>query len=195
MKFTLLLSAAFALGIALGMAIVLSRVQKAINASPWETPRTPFIAALRREGERAAYEGHGQSWTSPVRARSMPPVTLLESFTMWSGVALFEHGDRVMPDGTRAGYAEAARRAIEGLRAACVALHDAADLLRQFGQTLPFDQHRELRNRNMDAVIRVERALGFDQADAIRDDARRDSSLAGDTHASSTGQRDLWVAQ
>jgi len=78
MKFTLLLSAAFALGIALGMAIVLSRVQKAINASPWETPRTPFIAALRREGERAAYEGHGQSWTSPVRARSMPPVTLLE---------------------------------------------------------------------------------------------------------------------
>jgi len=195
MPLTFLLTTVFALGVVLGIVLAYRRVQKTIDASPWETPRTHFIAGLRREGQRAAFDVDGQLTGASAPVGALAPVAVLDSFTIWSGVALFESGARVLPDGTHVGYFDAVRFTTDALRSACVSLHDAAELLRQTSDALPYEQFREYRRRNMDAVIRVDRALGFDRADQILAAARRGAALEAEAESPTSNQRDLWVAQ
>ncbi|MEK8034201.1 hypothetical protein AACH06_25525 [Ideonella sp. DXS29W] len=178
----LFVGTAFALGVLVGAGFVVWRRERMAHASPWETPRTQYVAALHRHGARAAYEQADQAKElAKVREQSdnLSPVGALERHPVADGLALFEDGLLVLPDGSRVVYRDALRITIDSLRAGYEALHEASELLTEYAETLTLDRLRSHRSHSMRAItglgamyplqptiVQVAHALGADPDDA-----------------------------
>lgn len=169
---------AFALGVLVGAAFFIWRRERIAQACPWETPGTPYVAALRLHGARAAYDQADQAKQLP-QADNLSPVGALERHQVTNGIALFEDGQLVLPDGSRVAYCKALRITIDSLRAGYAALHEASELLTEYAETLSLDQLRSHRIHSMrainglgamyplqHAIVQVAHALGADPDDA-----------------------------
>jgi len=175
---TLDLVGVLSLGMAIGILLtgwVACRRHEEWMASPWEIPRTPYIAALRERCMEAAYDHEGIRLDRAASREHVAPAEVLRLGLIRDGVLLFQEGHLVHPDGSHLDFNAAARMTIETIHSTFAALHEAADLLTDYADTFtsaellshPSETMRSIAGQYakyplQQEIVRVARLLGAD---------------------------------
>jgi len=175
---TAYLVGALALGVIMSILLagwVAFRRYEASLASPWENPRTPYVATLKQYCIRAAYDHEEVRFGAGDPRAHVAPVHVLRLGLIRDGVVLFQDGEVVHPDGSRLEFNAAVLTTIETVQSAYAALHEAAELLTAYADTFspaellshPSETMRSIAGQYakyplQHTIIRVAQLLGAD---------------------------------